>query len=39
MPICAGMGEAAGIAAALAVKQNKKVREVSAQEIQEFLSE
>lgn len=39
MPICAGMGEAVGIAAALAVQQNKKVREVSAQEIQNLLSE
>lgn len=34
MPICAGIGEAAGIAAALAVKENKKVREVAAEEIQ-----
>ena len=34
MPICAGIGEAAGIAAALAVKQNKNVREITPQEIQ-----
>ena len=36
MPICAGLGEAAGIAAALAVKNNKKVREITAREIQEI---
>lgn len=36
MPICAGLGEAAGIAAALAVKNNKKVREITAREIQEL---
>ena len=36
MPICAGSGEAAGIAAALAVKNNKQVREVTAQEIQKI---
>ena len=37
MPICAGIGEAAGIAAVLAVKKNKKVREVTAEEIQEIM--
>ena len=36
MPICAGIGEAAGIAAALAVKNNKKVREITAKEIQAY---
>jgi hypothetical protein len=34
MPICAGIGEAAGIAAALAIKNNKKVRDITAKEIQ-----
>ena len=37
MPICAGIGEAAGLAAALAVKNNKKVREITAQEIQKSM--
>lgn len=34
MPICVGMGEAAGIAASLAIKENKEVREIAAEEIQ-----
>jgi ribulose 1,5-bisphosphate synthetase/thiazole synthase len=33
MPVCAGMGQAAGIAAALAVQDNKPLREVEAHEI------
>lgn len=37
MPICMGIGEAAGIAAALSVKQNKKVRDVNAKDIQKIL--
>ncbi len=37
MPICCGTGEAAGIAAALAVKANIPVREVSASDIQKYL--
>ena len=37
MPICVGMGEATGIAASLAIKENKKVRDVTAQEIQKFV--
>ena len=37
MPICAGIGEAAGIAAVIAVKNNKQVREVTAQEIQALM--
>ncbi len=37
MPICVGTGEAAGVAAALSVKQNKKVREVNVKEIQEII--
>jgi hypothetical protein len=37
MPICAGIGEAAGVAAALAVKNNVKVREVTATEIQKII--
>ena len=36
MPICAGIGEAAGIAAALAVKKGKQVRDITAKEIQEI---
>ena len=34
MPICAGTGEAAGFAAAIAVKEGKKLRDITAQEIQ-----
>lgn len=34
MPICVAMGEAAGIAAAIAVKENITVRKVSAEKIQ-----
>ncbi|MBR5528468.1 MAG: FAD-dependent oxidoreductase [Clostridia bacterium] len=37
MPICMGMGEAAGIAAALAVKQGKLPRDVDVKDIQEKL--
>lgn len=37
MPICAGIGEACGVAAALAVKNNKEVREITAKEIQEII--
>lgn len=37
MPICVGIGEAGGVAAALAVKNNCRVREVEAREIQELL--
>ena len=34
MPICAGIGEAAGLAAVIAIKNNKLVRAVTAEEIQ-----
>jgi len=37
MPICMGMGEAAGIAAALSVKQNIKVRDVDVRDIQTII--
>ncbi|MBQ4269557.1 MAG: FAD-dependent oxidoreductase, partial [Clostridia bacterium] len=37
MPICAGIGEAAGVAAAIAVKKGVQVREVTAKEIQEII--
>ena len=37
MPICVGMGEAAGIAAALAVKKGVTPREITAAEIQAYL--
>lgn len=36
MPICVGIGEACGIAAALAVKQNIPLREVDPTEIQKY---
>ncbi len=39
MPICAGTGEAAGFAAALAVKKEKKLREINASEIQTLQEE
>lgn len=35
MPICMGIGEAAGVAAALAAKQNKKLRDIDVKDIQE----
>ncbi len=38
MPICAGIGEAAGVAAVISVKNNKFVREVTAQEIQSVIN-
>lgn len=38
MPICAGIGEAAGVAAALAVKNNKSVREITADQIQRIIN-
>jgi hypothetical protein len=34
MPICMGIGEAAGVAAALSVKQGKKLRDVDVKDIQ-----
>lgn len=34
MPICMGIGEAAGVAAALSVKQGKKLRDIDVKEIQ-----
>ena len=37
MPMCVAMGEAAGIAAALAVAQDKRVRDVDARDIQQRL--
>jgi len=37
MPICAGIGEAAGIAAAIAVKDNIRLRDVPVEKIQEYL--
>ena len=37
MPICSGIGEADGIAAALAVKAEIQVRDVSPKEIQKYL--
>lgn len=38
MPICMGMGEAAGVAASLAVKQQKTIRNIDVKEIQTFLA-
>lgn len=37
MPICMGMGEAAGVAVALSIKNHKKVREIEAKDIQEVI--
>jgi len=37
MPICVGIGEACGAAAALAVKQNKKLRDITAEEIRKVI--
>lgn len=37
MPICVGMGEGAGYAAAIAVKKGIKPREVNASEIQKYI--
>lgn len=37
MPICMGIGEAAGVAAALSIKQNKKIRELDVKDIQNLL--
>ena len=39
MPICANMGQAAGIAAALAVKYDVKPRDLDVSRIQEVLRE
>ena len=38
MPICMGMGEAAGVAAALSVKQEKIVRDVDVKDIQQYVN-
>ena len=37
MPVCAGIGEAAGAAAALAVRSGKNPRDVAASDIQKEL--
>lgn len=37
MPICAGIGEAAGVVASIAVKENKCVRNVPAEEVQKII--
>ncbi len=37
MPICVGIGEACGVAGALAVKQKKKLRDISPKEIRAIL--
>ena len=37
MPICMGIGEAAGAAAALAIKKECKVREINAEEIRKII--
>ena len=37
MPICVGIGEADGLAAAIAVKTNRNLRDVEAKEIQAYL--
>ena len=39
MPICMGMGEAAGAAAALSIKKDKKVRDVEVNDIQKVIEE
>ncbi len=39
MPICMGIGEASGIAAALSVKNDIKLRDIQPKSIQEFLME
>ena len=39
MPICMGIGEAAGIAAAISVIQDKKVRDVNVKDVQKILRE
>ncbi len=37
MPICVGIGEACGAAAALAIKQNKNLRDIDPKNIQELI--
>ncbi len=39
MSVCIALGEAAGVAAALSVKQNKPLRDVDVKEIQEIVGE
>ena len=39
MSVCIALGEAAGTAAALSIKQNKKLRDVDAKDIQEIVGE
>lgn len=39
MSVCIALGEAAGTAAALSVKQNKRLRDVNVKEIQEIVGE
>ena len=37
MPICIGIGEACGAAASLAVKNDKKLRDIEASEIRKLI--
>ena len=39
MSVCIALGEAAGVAAALSIKQNKRLRDVDTKEIQEIVGE
>jgi len=39
MSVCIALGEAAGVAAALSVKQNKSLSDVDVKEIQEIVCE
>ena len=39
MSVCIALGEAAGVAAALSVKQNKKLIDVDVKEIQKIVGE
>jgi hypothetical protein len=37
MPICVGIGEAAGVAAAISVKSNLKLSDINSSDIREYI--
>ena len=39
MSVCIALGEAAGVAAALSIKQNKRLRDINIKELQEIVGE
>ena len=39
MSVCIALGEAAGVAAAISIKENKRLRDIDVKKIQEIVGE